>query len=817
MGWDELVTRLKQEVWKRSDAWTWRLGAGSVGKEVRSSDHLPENGRGSLAETPLTGTAVHPARFFFEPDDLGDLARELGARVPLQMEATLRRAENISQHRFDLLGYAGLDWGRAIEWQRDPVSGKRAPRKPWYRIHFLDYNVAGDHKVVWELNRHQHLVTLAKAYVLSHESRWVDELVRQWRQWRDENPYPWGINWASSLEIAFRSLSWLWVGRLLAGSSAMPDTFEQELVSALALNARHIERNFSTYWSPNTHLLGEAVALFFIGLLSPSLGSAPHWRELGWRVVLEQAERQVQADGTHFEQSVYYHVYALDFFLHARILAARNGIRIPEELDETILRMLQALQGLAQGGPPPRIGDDDGGRVFDPTRNRAVYLTDPLCVGSALYHRADLKPAIEDPTEEAIWLLGLKGVRDFDALEAPRLVPRSQSFVHGGYYVMAATGADWPAAENQVSNPTDGCAQLSAQLVIRAPSRIAGRCGHAHADALSVALSAGGEEWLTDPGTFCYVSADTQRDLFRSTEAHNTVRLDQQSQAEPAGPFAWRAMPEVRLEHWIAGRWFDLFAGSHDGYQRLHAAATHRRWIFHRKGGFWLVRDLVEGNGEHVIEQFWHFAAHLVPSYTPPGFTLTPMQNSGARRRYQGILILPVEAHGWSPQIYRGHVSPAYGSKEPAAVVRFATRTTLPAELAVVLDPLAEITEETRRLATAGDDADRQVRAFRYNRGSESHWFFFANGAHYWKVGSWTSDARFAYCSAEPRRKNIDVAVCSGSTLAFDGRPLARADRRVERLEAHKVREQLEAACSDSDAEVSADSVALESILNSEI
>jgi hypothetical protein len=41
------------------------------------------------------------------------------------------------------------------------VHGKRAPLNPWFKIPFLDFAVVGDHKVTWELNRHQHLVTLA--------------------------------------------------------------------------------------------------------------------------------------------------------------------------------------------------------------------------------------------------------------------------------------------------------------------------------------------------------------------------------------------------------------------------------------------------------------------------------------------------------------------------------------------------------------------------------------------------------------------------------------------------------------------------------
>ena len=101
---------------------------------------------------------------------------------------------------------------------------------------------------------------------------------------------------------------------------------------ALALNGRHIERYLSTYFSPNTHLLGEAVALFFIGTLCPQISSAEDWKKNGWRIVQEEILRQVRPDGVYFEQSLYYHVYALDFFLHARLLASRNGMKIPSGL-----------------------------------------------------------------------------------------------------------------------------------------------------------------------------------------------------------------------------------------------------------------------------------------------------------------------------------------------------------------------------------------------------------------------------------------------------------------------------------------------------
>ena len=84
--------------------------------------------------------------------------------------SSLQEAEKICQHRFDLLGYKDLDFGSPIDWHFDPVHHKRAPSGPWYKIPFLDFDQVGDHKVIWELNRHQHLVTLAEAWRLTKMS-----------------------------------------------------------------------------------------------------------------------------------------------------------------------------------------------------------------------------------------------------------------------------------------------------------------------------------------------------------------------------------------------------------------------------------------------------------------------------------------------------------------------------------------------------------------------------------------------------------------------------------------------------------------------
>ena len=197
MDWEEVRTRVGQEFHKRSDLLRYRLGIEPPA--VRLSD-----------------SPSRKSRFFFAGSEIAERAGLLRTHLPEEAAGILREADEICGHRFRLLGFENLDYGSEIDWHLDRVHGKRAPLDPWPRIPFLEFAVAGDHKVTWELNRHQHLVTLAKAGLLSGDEKYVNELIAQWRSWMQANPYPLGINWASTLEVAFRSLSWIWVDHLLS-------------------------------------------------------------------------------------------------------------------------------------------------------------------------------------------------------------------------------------------------------------------------------------------------------------------------------------------------------------------------------------------------------------------------------------------------------------------------------------------------------------------------------------------------------------------------------------------------------------------------
>jgi hypothetical protein len=739
MDWEEVRVRMGQELHKQSDLLMHRMGVRSGALRLNAD------------------LAARPGLFFFSGSESSERAELLLKHLPDEATGILREADEICGHRFHLLGYENLDYGsgRDLDWHLDLVHDKRAPLEPWFKIPFLDFGVVGDHKVTWELNRHQHLVTLGKAGLLSGDEKYVRELMAQWRCWIKANPYPLGINWGSTLEVAFRALSWIWVDQLLAGGAECAE-FRAELAPALAFHGRYIERYLSTYFSPNTHLLGEAVALFFLGTLYPQMPGAARWKESGWQIVLHEAGRQVRPDGVYFEQSLHYHVYALDFFLYARLLATRNGIEIPAAYDAVLGRMLDVVAALAQAGPAEGFGDDDGGRLWNPRRNRTEHMTDPLAVGAVMYSRKFAAPRL---TEEAIWLFGNPAVEKLSSRQASP-VAQSLAFPDGGLYVLA-----------------DSEPYAQAMVVDAGPQGV-GRSGHGHADALSLRLTMDGRRWLVDAGSGVYISKEpADRNTFRGTGAHNTLRVDGADQAVADEPFSWTHIPTTQAENWVAGKSFTYLVGSHNGYTRLADPVVHRRHVLKIAGGVWLVRDVVLGRKEHELEIRWHFASDLEAQNVGSG--RVEISRVGAASGESALSLIVPEGTVWqtATEVSRTLLSPAYGAFQPAPLVRSYARVLLPAETATVLVPRRSVLRQESKLLNEprlASMAQAAVQVYELDYHDESQGFFFALGDEAWNFGPWSADARALYCRIEKERL-AHLIVIGGTQVVWQGRPLLTA------------------------------------------
>lgn len=564
-------------------------------------------------------------RFFYGFHDLERSAVQISPQI-------VQQADRICEGKFDLLGFKDLSFGDPIDWHFEPTSGKRIPLQHWSKLDYLDADVAGDKKITWELNRHQYFMKLGQAYVLTGDERYARTFVAHLESWIEANPPKLGINWASSLEVAFRSISWLWAFYFFKG--AVPAETQNRALKFLYLNARHLESYLSTYFSPNTHLTGEALGLFYLGTLLPEFKEARRWQDLGSAILIEQIPVHVKSDGVYFEQSSYYHRYTTDFYIHFLILSRVNGITLPKTVEQALTSLLDHLMHITRpDGTTPFFGDDDGGRLVMLDTRAPNDFRPSLATGAALFSRGDYKFVAGDATEELLWLLGTKDRQKYDSIAAHPPTELAKAFPDGGYFVMR-----------------DGWTDKSNYLLFDCGPHGALNCGHAHADALSFELAARGRTVLVDPGTYTYTGSKELRDWFRSSQAHNTVTLDNVSSSVPDGAFTWKTIAQCRLLDWKATETYVYVAGEHGNIVRS---------ITFLKGKYWIIRDTLKSPTEHTADINFHFNSDANPCLKDgvihePGSGLTICVNGTGR---------------WSEE--NQWVSHCYGQKEPAKVFRY--------------------------------------------------------------------------------------------------------------------------------------------------
>ena len=621
-------------------------------------------------------------------------------------------ADRILRGQFDLLGYRSLSFGTPIDWHLEPISGRRSPQIPWVKLNNSDASLTGDKKVVWELNRQQYLLTLGQAFRQSGDERYAAEVVRHIGTWIEGNPPGLGINWVSSLELAFRCISWLWALALIRRSHAWRGLDLRSVANSLHDQALHIERYLSTYTSPNTHLTGEALGLYYIGCCVPELQHAARWRKLGRHILLQQLPLQVRPDGVYFEQASWYQRYTADFYVHFVLLAQRTGDPLPGFVRTMLEGLFDHLLWLMRpDGTFPNIGDDDGGKLLKLDEREAGDWRAALSNAAVLFERGDFKFGAQNLADETRWLFGDGAAATFAAIEARPPAQLAKAFPDGGYFVMRSA---WSERANYC-------------LLDCGPQGFM-NCGHGHADALAIELSGLGSAFLVDPGTCSYSAETPDRNRFRGSCMHSTLTLDGLPASVPAGPFMWQHIAKATLGAWIDHRAFVYFSGSHDGYRRLDDPVTHRREIFFPLREYWVVLDRCDASAAHEVAVHFHGAS---------GVTIEP---SGDARRItlvgaKGLLDIAMPTGEGRWQISDSYTSPCYGEKLAAGHASYVTQTTGPVVMACVLVP-RDVASPAPAITAPGGNAGAAQREIRVSYGphedvlqwraqsSDAHWLW---------------------------------------------------------------------------------------------
>ena len=418
----------------------------------------------------------------------------------------------------------------------------------------------------WQLSRHHELKMLAHQYRLTGNEALAQCAAELLASWLRQATVP-GADVPGYQTLCWRTIecgirtgsTWPYVFYVFHDAAAFADDLLVDWVKSYVEHARRLVRN---HMSGNWFIM-EMNGLAHISLMLPFLAHAAQWREMAFRCLTEELERQVYPDGFQYELTTNYHNVIVINYQRLMSLCRVMGETVPQPLLDRLAPVIGFEHKLMMpDGTTPDIND---GCRYDVARLMRI--------------RRDIFP--EHPIVR--WLAD--GDASCRPEETSMLLPWS------GLAVMR-TG--WEKA--------DAWAMLDAGPFGR---------GHQHEDKLNLLFYAAGKMLLTEGGNYAY-DASPMRSYVLDTASHNTVRVDGLPQNRKVN-YTWQEdmirqkAPGIQWHH---GEAWDYAEGVYDeGYgPEAKTQAVHRRRVFFRRTGapLVLVVDRLEAAEPHVYEWLWH-------------------------------------------------------------------------------------------------------------------------------------------------------------------------------------------------------------------
>jgi hypothetical protein len=542
--------------------------------------------------------------------------------------AQLEAAERAMAHTYWMTGFEKQE-GEKIDWTGSSVA---------------------DAEYAYTINRHYQWLELGRAYLRTHEDRFVDEiatLLHDWSartvplKWKDESSRSWRL-----CDIALRLRdTWIPVSDAIRQHPSLDARFWRAFLGSVHDQAEVV----SHFRTDANHLLIESNGILDTGLHFPEFKRSKAWFRVGLSRLVQQTEVQVFPDGVHGELSPPYHRLALAEFTRGWEIVDLHGIQQPEELKTCLQKMWEYLASVVlPSGEIPLLND-----------GAAVNVSGELMAAAELFDRPELLYAGSggEEGEEPNW--------------------RSRLFPQAGQAIMRS-----------------GWRREDLYLIFDA-----GAFGpHGHEDKLSVVCHAYGRPLLVDPGCSTYDFRNPFSKYFRSTRSHNTVLVDDHVQARYRIP-ATRYITPFRFAPARAPVWEVGDAGEYaeaifdEGYQvswrePLDRSVQHVRGVVFVRPDYWVLLDRLLGQGRHKHTRQFQFA---------PGDARLA-DHGGVETCYPeggNLLVLPSEDD--SIHIVKGSNDPvlgwctvSYNAVEPAPMVLVEGESPLPCALVTVLFPYNE-------------------------------------------------------------------------------------------------------------------------------
>ncbi|ATD55782.1 heparinase II/III family protein [Clostridium chauvoei] len=435
----------------------------------------------------------------------------------------------------------------------------------------------GDEEWIFMLNRHEYLNKLILAYYIENKDIYIEKWKHLVLNWIDNNEIKLeGGKTIRTIDTGIRCQSWINSLMHIINEDKINDEELLKIILSikeqlLYLNKAYIDKYILSNWGVlQTTAIMNCYLLFKDFIQNEEL--------FNWALeeTYKQMDIQVFDDGSHWEQSVMYHVEVLNCSMKVISMCEKFNFNLNNDYKEKVHSMARYL--MYCGGPKSTQEaqcDSDRTDIRDVLVKAAILFKDEELKGMS-FNKIDLS---------SIYMFGKNGYDKFEAIKGKIPKERNKSFIDSGNIYLRSDFKE-DASFTYIQNGTLGS-------------------GHGHTDLGHFSIYYKGEPFLIDSGRYTYVEDDIMREFLKSAKAHNVSVIDDEPFGIPNKSWGYNKYGDVLKNYFINKENINYAEIAYLGELKDKTQYTVIRKILFIEPKIWVIVNEIRCTGEHNCKNYY--------------------------------------------------------------------------------------------------------------------------------------------------------------------------------------------------------------------
>jgi hypothetical protein len=394
----------------------------------------------------------------------------------------------------------------------------------------------------------------------------------------------------------YRVLNWLQIHNMFLGETTYTDEDQLRTIATLLQHGAHLYKNNQEFVAGNHQTRGLS-ALAMISILLRDFKGTDAWYQHAMKLLEEHLAKEINDDGFQFERSVHYHISDIGNYYYVYQLAKTSNIEVNSFWEEKLKSLFTTLTKIAFPDKSAPVLQDDTDNPWGEKNDISGALT----LGYLLFDDPSMGYFANDYVEPKMyWYLNETQLQSLNSIQTEKPSFSSVSFPTTGYFI---SRDGWDSKYNMLL--------ITAGLDADKPD-------HQHGDMLGIQAMSNGKVVLPNYQVR-YSLVDLE--LFKNSMVKNVALVDDELQGKQytsnkggSGFGKFRELPNPKVISWKTANNFDVFVGSHDGFENV--GVNYSRQVISVKNNFWIVKDNFKSEKKHTYKQVWqgHYTLENAPN-----------------------------------------------------------------------------------------------------------------------------------------------------------------------------------------------------------